>query len=63
MTKETMSIRLDDAQRERLAELAARMGAAAGGVEIPLSLAMRTALERGMTLLESELGAKGKAKR
>lgn len=67
MTKETtmatMSIRLDDAQRERLAALAAHMGERAGGVDIPLSAAMRTALERGMASLEDELGVKPKGKR
>ena len=62
-TKETMSIRLVDSQRERLAALAARMGEAAGGVDLPVSLAMRTALERGMKVLEEELGVKGKPKR
>lgn len=62
-TKETMSIRLDDAQRSRLAALAARMGEVAGGVDLPVSLAMRTALDRGMTVLEDELGLKARTRR
>jgi len=59
----TTSIRLDPALRQRLEALAKRMGQAAGGVEIPLSAAMRTALDRGMAVLENELGVRSKAKR
>ncbi len=58
MTKDTVSIRLDSGQRDRLAALAAVMGERAGGVDLPVSLAMRTALERGMALLEDELGVR-----
>ena len=63
MTKDTMSIRLDAAQRARLDALAAVMGERAGGVDMPVSLAMRAALDRGMAALEDELGVKPKAKR
>jgi predicted DNA-binding protein len=62
-TNNTTSIRLDPELRGRLEALAERMGAAAGGVEITLSMAMRAAIERGMRALEAELPARGKGKR
>lgn len=62
-TNNTTSIRLDPELRGKLEDLARRMGAAAGGVDLPLSLAMRAALERGMASLDAELGTKSKARR
>lgn len=62
-TTNNTSIRLDPALRNRLEALARLMGQRAGGIDLPLATAMRAAIERGMTELESELGVKGKARR
>ena len=55
----TMSIRLDDTLRERIASVAALMGERAGaGAPLPESLTVRSALERGLAAIEDELRAK-----
>ncbi len=58
-TTNTTSIRLDHELRDRIERLAARMSEAACGAPITLSIAMRTALERGIAVMEREL-PKGK---
>lgn len=62
--RDTLSIRLDVPTRARLAALAKLMGEKSGaGVDLPVSFALRAALERGMSAIEEDLGAKSKAKR
>jgi hypothetical protein len=57
---DTMSFRLPDEDRNRLAALAVLMGERAGGGPLPESYALRAALRRGLDVLEAELGGKGK---
>jgi hypothetical protein len=57
-----MSLRLDDALRERITTVAALMGERAGaGGPLPESLTVRAALERGLAAIEDELRGKKRA--
>jgi predicted transcriptional regulator len=65
MVSKTIPIRLDDDLVARLDALAAALTERAAGVKVTRTAAMRTALERGIAALESEVGpvARRKPKR
>ena len=55
-----MAFRLPQADRDRLARVAALMGERAGGGPLPESYVMRAALRRGLDAIEADLAPKPK---
>jgi predicted transcriptional regulator len=56
MTGKPVPIRLEDDLIDRLDRLATAMTARAAGAKVPRTSAMRIVLERGLEVLEAEMG-------
>lgn len=63
MTEHPVSTRLDDSTIERLERIAEALSKRAGGVVLKRGTVVRTAVERGIEALETELGLSKKPKR
>ncbi|RYZ01803.1 MAG: hypothetical protein EOO73_34215 [Myxococcales bacterium] len=63
MDPEPVTVRLTESTLERIAKIAAVMSERAGGITVKRGTIVRSAVERGLGLLEQELGISKKPKR